>query len=212
MIKIVEVKSVNDVKNFNEIANNAGQNGQTHGLLVKMYADWCGHCQSMKDDWDALTRELKTHYECKNSKCNLTIANIRVQSMDNNDKIMANLKHIPKDIQGVPSIMFVSNGKRVQEYTGERVFADMIKWIINNNNFPLKKITSSTPKSSSQTIRRLIKNATPTFKEIHSKTLRQFNRKMRAARKAKSVKSRTLTPGPNKNNNNNNNNIPAYLK
>ena len=141
MIKIVEVKSVNDVKNFNEIANNAGQNGQTHGLLVKMYADWCGHCQSMKDDWDALTRELKTHYECKNSKCNLTIANIRVQSMDNNDKIMANLKHIPKDIQGVPSIMFVSNGKRVQEYTGERVFADMIKWIINNNNFPLKKIT-----------------------------------------------------------------------
>lgn len=234
MIKILEIKSVNDVNKFNEIANKALQNEQTHGLLVKFYADWCGHCQSMKEDWNALTTELKNKYECKNEKCSLIIANIRVESMDNNDKIMANLKHIPKDIQGVPSIMFVSNGKRGQEYTGEKVFAEMLNWVINNNNFTLKKKTNTTISATksrisnrtsattassksmsasksrkSSTIKKLIKQAIPKFKENHSKTLRDFHRKLRSETKTRSVKNRTQTPGSTiTNNNNNNNNIP----
>lgn len=187
MIKILEVISVNDVNKFNKIANKALHNHQTHGLLVKFYADWCGHCQSMKNDWDALITEIKTKYECKNQNCNLTIANIRVQSMDNNDKIMANLKYIPKDIQGVPSIIFVSNGIKNQVYTGERKYTDMLNWVINNNNFPLKKITS---KPSSNIISRLIKNATPKFKELHNKTYRNFHRKLHKERISKSVKNR----------------------
>jgi len=236
MIKIVEVKSVNDVKRFNEIAKKVLNNPQTQGLLVKFYADWCGHCQSMTVDWDKITRELKSKYECQNTNCTLTIANIRVQSMDDNDKIIKNVKHIPKDIQGVPSILFVSNGKITQEYSGERVFEQMLSWIINNNNFPLKMKTTLTPNShtisesvstaktntlpsktksksiKSSTLKRLIKQAKPKFKEFHSKTLRDFHRNLRETRKVRSVKNRTQTPLPNNidinnNDNNNDNNI-----
>ena len=225
MIKNIKVNTEQDVDKLNGIAKLAKENLGTHGLLVKFAADWCGYCKSMQEDWDKLTEELERDYECKNQKCSLTIASIRVQDMGNNDKIISRLQNIPKDINGVPVIMFVVGGSRAEEYSGERNYAGIKEWILKNKHFPVQKkqsnvkvspnhshskLGSRTRKHSSITINRIIRNARPQFKEVNRDTLRRLHRELRR-KNARSVKNRKKTPYPNQAQNMNPK-IPAYLK
>jgi thioredoxin-like negative regulator of GroEL len=226
MIKILDVKTIEapngdkiikskkdiekldkEIKAINDAAEQALKHPKKYGLLVKIYADWCGHCKNMAEDWAALTKLLTTEYECKNSNCTLTVANIQVNSPDENDEIMSRLKHIPKDIEGVPSIMYVSSGKRDAEFKGNRNFEDMKNWILNHPIFELKKRQTlphqvDAKTNNTKTIRRIIKNAKPQFKEFHRRTLRRFHRKMRNHNK--SVNDRIQTPARPPH-------VPAYL-
>ena len=228
MIKNIEVNTEDEVDKLNVISKQAKENPGTHGLLVKFAADWCGFCKSMQEDWDKLKEELERDYECKNQNCTLTIASIRVQDMGNNDKILSRLQNIPKDITGVPVIMFVTGGRRAEEYSGERRYAEIMDWILKNKHFPIqKKQTVSPPHrsqsrsrsskhassvSSTTTINQIIKNARPQFKEVNRKTLRRLHKELRR-KNAKSVKHRKKTPYPSPHLNQSlNPKIPAYLK
>lgn len=218
MIKNIKVNTVQDVDKLNGISKEAKETPgtYTHGLLVKFAADWCGFCKSMQEDWDKLTEELERDYECKNQNCSLTIASIRVQDMGNNDEILSRLQNIPKDINGVPVIMFVSGGSRAEEYSGDRNYAGIMEWILKNKHFPVQKKQTVSPRprpssrkhSSSTTINRIIKNARPQFKEVNRKTLRRLHRELRR-KNAISVKNRKKTPYPSPRPNPK---IPAYLK
>ena len=218
MIKNIKVNTVQDVDKLNGISKEAKETPgtHTHGLLVKFAADWCGFCKSMQEDWDKLTEELERDYECKNQNCSLTIASIRVQDMGNNDEILSRLQNIPKDINGVPVIMFVSGGSRAEEYSGDRNYAGIMEWILKNKHFPVQKKQTVSPNrsrkhsssSSSTTINRIIKNARPQFKEVNRKTLRRLHRELRR-KNAISVKNRKKTPYPSPRPNTK---IPAYLK
>jgi hypothetical protein len=117
--------------------------------------------------------------------------------------------------------MFVSNGKRGDEYNGKREYPEMMNWVISNNNFPIHKKSSSSKVESktktrsktssrttkrSSTIKKIIKNARPQFKHFHRDTLRQMHKELRKHNnKVRSVTNRTKTPA-------NLNNIPAYLR
>jgi thiol-disulfide isomerase/thioredoxin len=220
MIKNIKVNTKEDVDKLNGISKQAKETKgtHTHGLLVKFAADWCGFCKSMQNDWDKLTEELERDYECKNQNCSLTIASIRVQDMGNNDEILSRLQNIPKDINGVPVIMFVAGGSRADEYSGDRNYAGIMEWILKNKHFPVQKKQTVSPRprsrsssrkhSSSTTINRIIKNARPQFKEVNRKTLRRLHRELRR-KNAISVKNRKKTPYPSPRPNQK---IPAYLK
>lgn len=230
MIKILDVKTIEapegdkiikskkdiekldkEIKAINDAAEQALKHPKKYGLLVKIYADWCGHCKNMAEDWTALTKLLTREYECKNSNCTLTVANIQVNSPDKNDEIMSRLKHIPKDIEGVPSIMYVSSGKRDAEFKGNRNFEEMKNWILNHPIFELKKrqtlphqvdAVNDAKTNNTKTIRRIIKNAKPQFKEFHRRTLRRFHRKMRNHNKSVNARIQTPARPPH---------VPAYL-
>ena len=88
MIEVIDVDENHNIDKFNAAAKRAHDNPETHGLLVKIYADWCGHCQNMKAEWARLTRELKKNYRCKKSGCVLTIANIRLANVEPNDPVL----------------------------------------------------------------------------------------------------------------------------
>ena len=213
MIQIINVKENKNIDKFNAAAKKAHDHPDTHGLLVKIYADWCGHCRNMKEDWARIIHELKTNYQCKKPGCILTIANIRVVNMEQNDPVIQNLKYIPKDIQAVPLIMYVSKGTRGLEYSNERTYEEMLNWIIKHPDFELvrKGAKSSSHDETQQrsTLHNITKKARPKFRDFHRGTLKRFHKEMKRQHK-KSVKSRMATP--NTKNNVEQSYIPAYLR
>jgi thiol-disulfide isomerase/thioredoxin len=200
MIQIINVKENKNIERLNAIAKNAHDHPDTHGLLVKIYADWCGHCRVMKSDWKRLMHELKTNYRCKKQGCVLTIANIRAVNLEPNDPVIQNIKYIPKDIKGIPTIMYISKGTRGLEYSKERTYAEMLNWIISHPEFGLvrKEAYKDEPRigRDNKTLRRITKKARIKFRNFHRDTLKQFHEKMKQQHQ-KSVKSRTPTPVAN---------------
>ena len=206
MLQFIEVNDeINNFEKFNAAAKQAHDHPETHGLLVKIYADWCGHCQNMKSDWQRLIHELKKNYQCKKPGCVLTIANIRAVNLEPSDPVIQKLKYIPKDIQGVPLIMYISKGTRSLEYSDERVFSKMLKWVVSHRDFELVRMSHA--HKGTRTLRGITKKAHTKFKEFHQDTLKRFHKDMKRRHK-KSVKSRMPTPiarGHNRQ-------IPAYLR
>jgi thiol-disulfide isomerase/thioredoxin len=209
MLQFIDVKENKNIDKFNAAAKQAHDHPETHGLLVKIYADWCGHCRNMTADWKRLIHELKTHYRCKKPGCVLTIANIQAVNLEQNDPVIQNIKYIPKDIQGVPMIMYVNKGTRGLEYSKERVYSEMLNWIIEHPDFGLvrKDTHSDNAHNKTRTLRGITKNARTKFKMFHRDTLKRFHEEMKQQHK-KSVKSRMQTPVAS----NGRQYIPAYLR
>lgn len=213
MIQIIDVKKPKHLDKLNAAAKQAHDNPDTHGLLVKIYADWCGHCQNMTADWKRLIDVLKAEYKCKKPGCVLTIANIRAGDLGPNDPIIQNIKYIPKDIQSVPTIMYVSKGARSLEYSNERVYSEMLKWIVTHPHFGLVRkdavpaTATTTPAHPSSVLRSITKTARIKFKQFHRGTLKQLHKDMRRKHK-KSVKSRMATPVATRHHRV----VPAYLR
>jgi len=205
MLQFIEVNDEsNNFEKFNAAAKQAHEHPDTHGLLVKIYADWCGHCRNMKSDWQRLIHELKKNYQCKKPGCVLTIANIRAVNLEPSDPVIQKLKYIPKDIQGVPLIMYISKGARSLEYSDERVFSKMLKWVVSHRDFELVRMSHA--HKGTRTLRGITKKAHTKFKEFHRDTLKRFHKDMKRQHK-KSVKSRMPTPVATRHNRQ----IPAYL-
>jgi thiol-disulfide isomerase/thioredoxin len=196
MIEIIDVKKRKHINTLNAAAKQAHDHPETHGLLVKIYATWCGHCRNMTEDWNRLTHELKEEYKCKKPGCVLTIANIRAGDLGPNDSMIQNLKYIPKDIKSIPTIMYISKGVRGLEYTNDRVYSEMLKWIVAHPDFGLvrKDATPATETDKpSSILRSITKKARIKFKDFHRGTLKKFHKEMRRQHK-KSVRSRMATP------------------
>lgn len=202
MIEVIDVKENHNIDKFNAAAKRAHDNPETHGLLVKIYADWCGHCQNMKAEWARLTHELKKNYRCKKQGCVLTIANIQVVNMEANDPVINSIKYIPKDIRGVPLIMYVSKGVRGLEYSNDRVYSEMLKWVVSNPDFALAK-HSQTPRIRDKTLHNITRNANIKFKAFHRNTLKRFHKKMKR-NGYNAINSRIPTPHSKR--------VPGYLR
>jgi thiol-disulfide isomerase/thioredoxin len=205
MINIIDVKEGDNIEKFNAAAKQAHDNPDTHGLLIKVYADWCGYCKKMTSDWARLINELKHNYSCKKSGCVLTIANIQAVDMEPNDPVLQNLEYIPKDINSIPTIVYVRKGVRGLEYSNKRVYSEMLKWIVSNPDFELMRRHSKKTHHRG-TLHGITKKARTKFKDFHRDTLKRFHKEMRRQHK-KSVRSRMPTPValmPHQ--------VPAYLR
>ena len=208
MIKTIEVNRKKNINKLNACAKEALDHPETHGLLVKIYAKWCGHCNNMAADWNKLIDELKANYTCKNPDCVLTIANVQITALDDTDPVIRGIKHIPKDITGVPSIMYVSKGQRGAEYSGERVYDNLLEWVVAHPKFGLVKkhrAAAHDDDDKRSTIKRITNHARTKFKLFHRKSLRRFHKSMKQQHQ-RSVKSRNPTPGRHTRQ------IPAYLR
>jgi thiol-disulfide isomerase/thioredoxin len=208
MIQIIDVKEDTNIERFNVAAKQAYEHPETHGLLVKIYADWCGHCRSMTADWNRVIEELK-QYQCKKPGCVLTIANIRAVSLEPDDPVIQNLKYIPKDIRSIPTIMYVSKGMRGLEYSKNRVYSEMLNWIVSNLDFGLVRKGGGVSGMPTP-LRSITKKARMKFRHFHRGTLKRFHEEMKRQHK-KSVKMRNPTPYAN-NNRNGGRYVPAYLR
>lgn len=91
-------------------------------LLLKIYAEWCIHCQNMKTEWEKLAETTKPN----------TIIKELEESKDSNEisSVLRKLKY--KDSFGFPTIIFVckkGKGFVYKRYEGERTSIEFNKFI-----------------------------------------------------------------------------------
>ena len=95
----------------------------THNLVVygKIYADWCGHCQSMKADWDEVEQKMKP------------VIAFNVEEKASNDLFAKFEQKYKSKISlqgGYPTIYKLAKIGAVPEYyDGARNTADILNWL-----------------------------------------------------------------------------------
>ena len=92
----------------------------TIGLV---YAEWCGHCQSLKPIWKQLKHSLS-------SKKKFNIFELEDSDKNKDSKLKSVNKKInggSLQVNGFPTLFKISNGK-VEYYNGERNLDALLKW------------------------------------------------------------------------------------
>ena len=101
---------------------------QTHVIVGKIYADWCGYCQMMQDDWDNLKRDLG-----ENKKIEFVDDIEQKNETDSVNDVNENyLKKSPIKLSlqgGYPTIFKIKNGK-ISYFNGERTYYPMKRWFL----------------------------------------------------------------------------------
>ena len=103
------------------------------GILKKpnmcgVFSDSCGHCDSMKPEWN----KLKEKVAGTPGEGNLIEIDSRVLPE-------IDYKPLSEKVQGYPTILIIKNGIPKMEYNGNRTFDDMYKYFTKNTcNSPNK--------------------------------------------------------------------------
>ena len=97
--------------NYDELTATAGTDKV---VLVKVYADWCGHCKSLVPIWDDVAEFFKDNHR-------VVIANFNAPE---NEDYARNTLHI----KSFPTLFVYKNGKKT-DYSGERTKEAFTKFI-----------------------------------------------------------------------------------
>ena len=115
--------------------------------MILYYADWCGHCKTMKPEWEKATSKLTK------SK-HINIAEIESSHIS---------KLTPSPIvEGFPTLKMYVKGKEVAQFDDERVADKMTKFALSNSS---KHVKSASHGKSHKTISKHIRS--PTRKSHH---------------------------------------------
>ncbi len=139
--------------------------------VILYYANWCPHCQVMKPEWNKLSEKLKQDKS-------INVADVESEFMDKIDP-----EH-KQNVQGFPSIVSCSQGKKIADFTGSRTYEEMNKFANDNNT------SKSTPRNNN--INNLLRKITKKTKTTKSKKTKKTTRtrKMKKTKKTKSKKTR----------------------
>jgi protein disulfide-isomerase-like protein len=107
----------------NDDASNLSNLLKDGNWMVLYYAEWCGHCQSMKPEWEKLVEKMKDSKQ-------VNLADVKSDVIDS-------LKQKPQ-IEGFPTIKMYNKGKEVAKFEDERSVEKMEKFANDN-------ATKSTP-------------------------------------------------------------------
>jgi len=96
--------------------------------FVKFYSPTCGHCSNMQNAWDGL-----------NANSKLDHVGLFEVDVTQNPSVPVSC-NIPQQM-GVPYIILIDNeGKKINEYTGDRSTHDMENFILSNTNSHAKPV------------------------------------------------------------------------
>jgi thiol-disulfide isomerase/thioredoxin len=167
--------------------------------IGKIYADWCGHCQSLQPEWARMKNDMKlamgrslqnVHIEFveigdtpKNKAKGLTVEGMITKY---------NGKHLPNSVEkvksdGYPTLFKVLNGK-LEYYAGNRDANSMYTWYIQGVSKPnvLKKPLMKGGKKGTRS--KTAKNFITQFTEIV--IMRPFNLKRKSKKNVTRKSSR----------------------
>jgi thiol-disulfide isomerase/thioredoxin len=99
-------------------------------IIGKVYANWCGHCQTLNPEWNKMKSLLKK---------NPNIQFVEIEESQKNKLNNLKKKFPQLEINGYPTIFKINKKKQIEYYTGNRIAMDMKKWSIEKNNRSTKK-------------------------------------------------------------------------
>jgi hypothetical protein len=108
-------------------------------IIGKIYADWCGHCQSLKPEWKKMKKMIK-------SKSNIQIIEIGEHQTNKIENLKNKFPHI--QVNGYPTIFKIQPNKEIEYYTGNRLAFDMKKWAAEKKSTSTKKFRQSLNKNT----------------------------------------------------------------
>jgi len=98
-------------------------------IVGKVYADWCGHCQSLKPEW----AKMKKHIHKKRGKRHVIYEEIEEKHIGEKLKKLNESQHVNIEANGYPTVFRVSNGK-VDYYNGNRQSHAMADWFLRGGD------------------------------------------------------------------------------
>ena len=144
--------------------------------MVLYYAEWCGHCQTMKPEWQKVVNKMK----------NTNIVNVaEVESNHINSLINK------PQVNGFPTIKMYNNGIEKANFEEERIADKMEKFAMTNSKkyvMKPKSVKSRTikPKSVKSRTKKNIKknyNIKKSTKSVFTKLINSFDRISNEAKK-----------------------------
>jgi thiol-disulfide isomerase/thioredoxin len=105
-----------------ELVGSDFQNDKPYNLnskkcaFVLFYADWCGHCQSFKPEYQKFARKA-------------VFIDVFLVNVDTNKQLLSNIEqsNSPFKISGFPTIWMYKHGNLVGEYSGNRTVKDLLQ-------------------------------------------------------------------------------------
>jgi len=92
---------------------------KTRTIIGKIYANWCGHCQALKPEWNKMKSLIK-------KDANIEIVEIEENEHEKLNKLKQRFPHL--QINGYPTIFKIYANKKIEYYTGNRLAYDIKKW------------------------------------------------------------------------------------
>ena len=91
-------------------------------IIGKIYADWCGHCQSLAPQW----KKMKQMIHKKN------IAFIEIEEKEQNKLNHFKAQYPALQVNGYPTIFKIYPNKKIEYYDKNRIAIDMKNWATKN--------------------------------------------------------------------------------
>jgi len=92
-------------------------------ILGKVYANWCGHCKSLKPEWKALKKSIP--------KGRVKFIEIEESEIEKRSKFETKM-NLKLNVSGYPTIFKIGPNKTIEYYNGTRTAYDMRKWAFSS--------------------------------------------------------------------------------
>ena len=158
----VKVSSPNEASNLSNLLKDGD-------WMVLYYADWCGHCQTMKPEWQKVVNKMK----------NTNIVNVaEVESNHINSLINK------PQVNGFPTIKMYNSGIEKANFEEERVADKMEKFAMSNATHSMKK------HKPLPMVKKISHNYINPMKKIVKSILSRKSKTMKKPQQAKPMKKR----------------------
>jgi thiol-disulfide isomerase/thioredoxin len=98
-----------------------------HIIIGLVYANWCGHCQALKPEWDMFKKNLKMDKKLAN-KCGIFEVEDADTMKDNKIKKINNKVNGGElQVNGFPTLFKIVGGN-IEYYNGERSANSLLEW------------------------------------------------------------------------------------
>ena len=158
IVYIMTAPKKNPTKKAQTPAHLANKNptglGDEKNIIVLVYADWCGHCQALKPEWEKMEEAMKGDERCE-------IVKIESEDKSGLENLNSRLDGERIDVSGYPTILSIDGQTRKHHmYNGGRSADALIAWAKNGGK-PLvggrRKRGSKTGKKKAKRVRKTVR-------------------------------------------------------